>query len=149
MIHLKVKETLRGWYVLLLEELGEDRKERIEQNGGQLTEDTLKSAFPVLRMYSRPLLQSSEKAPMVVRRSDKSTPSKPLSKASTHQQSHGNRLCRIEQSDEASQEGMLVNTKQNESAKPSENVRRGKPVLRITNRALFLRPILFYLQQAV
>ena len=43
-----------------------------------------------------------ENAPMVVRRSDTRTPSKPPLKTSTYQQSRGNRLHRIEQSCEAS-----------------------------------------------
>ena len=43
-----------------------------------------------------------ENAPMVVRRSDTITPSKPPLKTSTYQQSRGNRLHRIEQSGEAS-----------------------------------------------
>ena len=43
-----------------------------------------------------------ENAPMVVRRSDTSTLSKPPLKTSTYQQSHGNRLHRIEQSGETS-----------------------------------------------
>ena len=43
-----------------------------------------------------------EKAPMVVRRSDTWTPSKPPFKTSTYQQSRWNRLHRIEQSGEAS-----------------------------------------------
>ena len=42
------------------------------------------------------------KRPMVVRRSDTMTPSKPPLKTSTYQQSRGNRLHRIEQSGEAS-----------------------------------------------
>ena len=40
------------------------------------------------------------------------------------------RLHRIEQSGEASEEGVLVSTKQKESAKPSRNVHSGKPELR-------------------
>ena len=71
-----------------------------------------------------------ENAPMVVRRSDTRTPSKPPLKTSTYQQSRGNRLHRIEQSVEISTEGVLVNTKQKESAKPSRNVHNGKPELR-------------------
>ena len=43
-----------------------------------------------------------ENAPMVVRRSDTRTPSKPPLKISTYQQNRGNRLHRIEQSGEAS-----------------------------------------------
>ena len=43
-----------------------------------------------------------ENAPMVVRRSDTRTPSKPPLKTSTYQLSRGNRLHRIEQSGEAS-----------------------------------------------
>ena len=43
-----------------------------------------------------------ENAPMVVRRSDTRTPSKPPLKTSTYQQSHGNRLHKIIQSGEAS-----------------------------------------------
>ena len=43
-----------------------------------------------------------ENAAMVVRRSDTRTSSKPPLKTSTYQQSHGNRLHRIEQSGEAS-----------------------------------------------
>ena len=42
------------------------------------------------------------KAPMVVRRSDTRTPSKPLLKTSTYQKSRGNRVHRIEQSGKAS-----------------------------------------------
>ena len=42
------------------------------------------------------------KVPMVVRRSDTRTPSKPPLETSTYQQSHGNRLHRIVQSGEAS-----------------------------------------------
>ena len=71
-----------------------------------------------------------EKAPMVVRRSDTRTPSKPPLKTSTYQHSRGNRLHMIEQSGEASFEGVLANTKQKESAKRSRNVRSGKPELR-------------------
>ena len=71
-----------------------------------------------------------ENAPMVVRRNDTRTPSKLPFKTSTYQQSRGNELHRIEKSDEASLEGVLVNTKQKESAKPSRNVRRGKLELR-------------------
>ena len=59
----------------------------------------------------------------------KNTPKPPL-KTSTYQQSRGNKLHRIEQSGEASSEGVLVNTKQKESAKPSRNVHSGKPELR-------------------
>ena len=70
------------------------------------------------------------KRTMVVRRGDTRTPSKPPLKTSTYQQSHGNRLHRIEQSNEASYEGVLVNTKQKESEKPSRNVLSGKPELR-------------------
>ena len=70
-----------------------------------------------------------ENAPMVVRRSDTRTPSKPSLKTLAYQQSRGNRLHRIEQSGEAT-EGELVNTKQKESAKPSRNVHSGKPELR-------------------
>ena len=44
-------------------------------------------------------------------------------RTSTHQQSRGNRLHRIEQSGEALKEGVLVNTKQKESTNPSRNVR--------------------------
>ena len=40
--------------------------------------------------------------PMVVRRSDTRTPSKPSLKTATYQQSRGNRLHRMEQSGEAS-----------------------------------------------
>ena len=68
-----------------------------------------------------------ENTPMVVRRSNTRTPSKPPLKTSTYQQSRGNR---IEQSDDASLEGLLVNTKQKESAKPSRNMLSGKPELR-------------------
>ena len=67
---------------------------------------------------------------MVVRRSDTRTPSKPPLKTSTFQQSHGNRLHKIVQSDEASWKGELVNTKQTESAKPNRNVHSRKPELR-------------------
>ena len=55
-----------------------------------------------------------ENTPKVVRGSDTRTSSKPTLKTSTYQQSHGNRLHRIEQSGEASLEGMLVNMKQKE-----------------------------------
>ena len=71
-----------------------------------------------------------ENAPMVVRRSDTRIPSKPPLKTSANQQSRGNRLHRIEQSGEASLDGVLLNTKQKESAKPSRNVHSGKPELR-------------------
>ena len=71
-----------------------------------------------------------ENAPMVVRRSDTRTPSKPPLKTSTYQQSCGNRLHRIKQNGKASSEGELVNMKQKESAKPSRNVHSGKPELR-------------------
>ena len=70
-----------------------------------------------------------ENAPMVARRSDTRTPSKPPLKTSTYQHSRRNRLHRIEQGGEA-QEGVLVNTKQKESAKLSRNVHSGKPELR-------------------
>ena len=51
-------------------------------------------------------------APMVVRRSDTKTPSKPPSRISTYQQSCGNKQHRTEQSGKASSEEMLVNMKQ-------------------------------------
>ena len=57
-------------------------------------------------------------------------PSKPPSRISTYQQSHGNKLHRTEQSGEASSEEVLVNTRQKESAKPSRNVYSAKPELR-------------------
>ena len=66
----------------------------------------------------------SENAPMVVRRSDTRAPLKPPLKTLTNQQSRGNRL------QGSSKEGVLVKTKQKESAKPSKNVRSGKPELR-------------------
>ena len=69
-----------------------------------------------------------ENAPMVVRRSDTRTPSKPPLKTSTYQQSHRNRLLRIVQNGEASQEWWIRSKK--ESAKPSRNVHSGKPELR-------------------
>ena len=72
----------------------------------------------------------SENASIVVRRSATRTPSKHPLNTSTYQQSRGNRLHRIEQSIEASEKGVLVNTKQKESAKPNRNVRSGKPELR-------------------
>ena len=54
-----------------------------------------------------------ENAPAAVRRSDTRKPSKPLLRLhSPYQQSHVKRLHRIEQSDETSKEGVLVNTKQ-------------------------------------
>ena len=52
---------------------------------------------------------------------------KPGSKTSTYQQSRG---YRIEQSGSASLEGVLVNSKQKESAKPNGNMLSGKPELR-------------------
>ena len=64
---------------------------------------------------------------MVVRSGDRRTPSKPPLRSSTYR---GNRLHRIELNGEASQEGVLVNTKQKESAKPHINVFSGKPELR-------------------
>ena len=76
-----------------------------------------------------------ENAPMVVRRSNTRTPSKPLLKTSTYQQSRGNNLHRIEQSGEDSYEGVPVNTKQNELAKPSRNVHSGNPELRHHQRS--------------
>ena len=69
-------------------------------------------------------------APMVVRRSDTKTPSKPPSRISTYQQSRGNKLQRTEQSGEASSEEVLVNMRQKESAKPSRNVHSAKSELR-------------------
>ena len=54
---------------------------------------------------------SEKTAPVVVRRSDTSTSSKPTLKTSTYQQSRGNRLHRIEQSCKASYEGMFVSAK--------------------------------------
>ena len=72
----------------------------------------------------------SENAPMVVRRSDTRTPSKPPLKTSTYQKRHGNRLHKIIESGKASQKGQLVNTKQKESAKPSRNMHSGKPEIR-------------------
>ena len=59
----------------------------------------------------------------------KDTPKPPL-RTSTYQQSRGNRLHRIEQSGEAFDEGLLVNTQLKESAKPSRNVLSVKPELR-------------------
>ena len=67
----------------------------------------------------------SENTPMVVKRSDTRTLSKPPLKTSTYHQSPGNRLHR---SDKVI--GLLVNTKQKESAKPSRNGRSGKPEIR-------------------
>ena len=64
--------------------------------------------------------------PIVVRRSDTRTRLNPTLKASTYQQSHVNRLHKIEQSGE----GVLVSTKQKEPANPSRNVVSGKPELR-------------------
>ena len=61
-----------------------------------------------------------EHAPMVVRRSDTKTPSKSPLKTSTNQQSRSNRLHRIEQSGETSQEGVLVNTKQKNQRSQAE-----------------------------
>ena len=43
---------------------------------------------------------------------------------------HENRLHRIKRNGEAFKEGVLVNTKQKESAKPSRNLLSGKPKLR-------------------
>ena len=60
---------------------------------------------------------------MVVRRSDTRTPSKPPLKTSTYQQSHANRLHRIEQ------RCWWIWSKK-ESAKPSRNMHSGKPELR-------------------
>ena len=57
----------------------------------------------------------------------KDTPSKPPSRISAYQQSHGNKLDRTEQSGEASSEEMLMNMRQKESAKPSRNMHRSKP----------------------
>ena len=65
------------------------------------------------------------------------------------QQSRENRLHRIQQSGEASFEGVLVNTRQRESAKPRRKCVAESENYGITNRAFFLRPLLFYLQQAV
>ena len=65
-------------------------------------------------------------APMVVRRSDTKTLSKPPTRISTYQQSHGNKLHRTE----ASTEKVLMNMRQKESAKPSRNVHSAKPELR-------------------
>ena len=73
----------------------------------------------------------SANAPMVVRRSDSRTPSKPPLKISTYQHSRGNILHRVEQSGEASYERVLVNMKETVSAKPSRNVRSGKPELKL------------------
>ena len=53
-----------------------------------------------------------ENAPLVVRRSDTRTPSKPPLKASTYQQNRWNMLHRTEQSGEALLEEVLVNVKQ-------------------------------------
>ena len=71
-----------------------------------------------------------ENAPMVVRRSDARTHSKPPLKTSTYQQSHGNRLHRIEKNGKASQEGLLARMKQKEPTKLSRNVLSRKPELR-------------------
>ena len=67
---------------------------------------------------------------MVVRGSDTKTPSKPPSRISTYQQSHGNKLHRTEQSGEASSEEVLVNMRQREAVKLSRNVHSAKPELR-------------------
>ena len=69
-------------------------------------------------------------APMMFRRSDTKTPSKPPSKISTFQQSCGNKLHRTQQSGEATSEELLVNVRQKESAKPSRNMHSTKPELR-------------------
>ena len=68
---------------------------------------------------------------MVVRRIDTKTktPSKPPSRISTYQQSHGNKLHRTEQSGEASSEEVPVNMRQKESAKPSRTMHSAKPEL--------------------
>ena len=67
---------------------------------------------------------------MVVSRSDTKTPSKPPSRISTYQQSRGNRLHKTEQSGEATSEEVLVNRRQNESAKPSRNVHSANTEIR-------------------
>ena len=73
----------------------------------------------------------SGNAPMVVRRSDTRAPSKPPLKTLTYQQSRGNKL---HMQDRAKWRGLIRRgagkTKQKESAKPSKNVRSGKPELR-------------------
>ena len=74
--------------------------------------------------------RNGQNAPMVVRRSNTKTPTKPPSRISTYQQSHGNELHRTEQSGEASSEEVLVNMRQKESGKPSRNLHSVKPELR-------------------
>ena len=58
------------------------------------------------------------------------TPSKPPSRTSTFQQSHGNKLYMTEQSGEATSEEVLVNMRQTESAEPSRNVHSAKSEIR-------------------
>ena len=88
----------------------------------------------VTRMSEERCLRKSSvkwaNAPMVVKRSDTKTPSKPPSRVSTYQQSRGSKLHRTEQSGAASSEEVLVNMRQKESAKPSGNVYSAKPELR-------------------
>ena len=95
----------------------------------RLTGHVIKCLMNVCQRKSSLENYKSVKAPMVVRRSDTKTPSKPPLKTSTYQQS-GNRLHTIEQSGEASLEGVLMNTKQKESVQPIKNVRSGKLELR-------------------
>ena len=78
-----------------------------------------------------------ENAPMVVRRSETRTASKPPLKTSTYQQSRGNRFHRNEQSGEASWKGCWRIRSKTNQRRGAENG--------TTNRAFFLRPILFYL----
>ena len=70
-----------------------------------------------------------ENAPMVVRKSDTRTPSKPPLKSSTYQQSW-EQIAQDRTKWQGHIKGELVNTNQKESAKPSRNVHSGKPELR-------------------
>ena len=75
---------------------------------------------------------------MGVRRSNTKTPSKPPSRISTYQQSHGNKLHRTEQSGEALSEEVLVNMRQKESAKPTKTCTAQCQSQGIINRAVLL-----------
>ena len=78
-----------------------------------------------------------ENAPMVVRRSDTRTPSKPPLKTSTYQQSRGNRLHRIETSEKGC---WWIRSKKNQRSR-AETCTAESQSQGITNRAFILRPV--------
>ena len=75
-------------------------------------------------------------APMVVRRSDTKDTLKASLKDFNIPTESREQIARTEQSGEASSEEMLVNMRQNESAKPSRNVHSAKPELRHHQQSL-------------